>query len=150
MTRSTVRAEDVVEIHQLLAEYGHVVDARDWQRFRELFVADAHLDYTRAGAVEVFHDVDSITSWFEKANHPSAHHVVNIFVYEQDGEMRVRSKFFAPYTRETHAPKRWYGGDYDDIVVRTPHGWCFSSRTCSARWQYTVDVGPVPEHRRTW
>jgi 3-phenylpropionate/cinnamic acid dioxygenase small subunit len=150
MTRRTVPVEDVIAIQQLLAEYGHVVDARDWLRFRELFVTDARLDYTRAGADEVFTDVESITSWFERANHPSAHHVVNIFVFEQDAQVRVKSKFFAPYTRETHAPKRWYGGDYDDIVVSTPDGWRFRSRTCSGRWLYTVDEGPIPEHRRTW
>ena len=140
----------IIMIQQLLAEYGHVVDDRDWARFRELFVPDALLDYTKAGASEVFTGVDAITAWFEGANHPSAHHVVNVFVYERDGRVHVRSKFFAPYTRDTHVPKRWLGGDYDDVVVPTAQGWRFASRTCSARWQYTVDDGPIPNHRRTW
>ncbi len=65
----------------------------------------------------------------------------------------MRSKLFVPYTRPTHEPKRWYGGDYDDVVVRSPAGWRFTKRTCTARWLFTAD-GPdadsVPEHRRTW
>jgi 3-phenylpropionate/cinnamic acid dioxygenase small subunit len=147
---AAVPAEAVVAIGQLLAEYGHVVDHRDWARFRELFVPEARLDYTKAGATEVFTDVEAITAWFERANHPSAHHVVNVFVYAHDGEVRVRSKFFAPYTRDTHTPKRWYGGDYDDVVEPSEHGWRFRSRNCTARWQFTTDDEPIPEHRRTW
>ena len=62
-------------------------------------------------------------------------------MYEEDGEVRVRSKLFVPYTRPTHEPKRWYGGDYDDVVVRSPAGWRFTKRTCTARWLFTAD-GP--------
>lgn len=70
-----------------------------------------------------------------------------------DGEVRVKSKFWVPFTRDSHRPRRWYGGDYDDVVVRTADGWRFARRTCTARWQYTVvDAGDpsVPEGRRTF
>ena len=99
---------DLLMIHQLLAYYGHVVDDRDWARFDELFTPDAILDYTRAGAGAVFTGLDEIRAFFRDANHPSAHHVLNIVVTESGGEVRVRSKFFVPYTRETHMPKRWF------------------------------------------
>lgn len=36
----------VVAVQQLLAEYGHVVDPRDWPRFRELSVPEAVLGHT--------------------------------------------------------------------------------------------------------
>ena len=87
------------------------------------------------------------------ANHPSAHHVTNIVVSEEDGEVRVHSKFLAPYTRPSHDPRRWYGGDYHDVVVRTPAGWRFARRACTARWLLTPEVAAgeaIPEHRRTW
>ena len=48
-------------------------------------------------------------------------------------EVRVKSKFFAPFTRETHVPTRWYGGDYDDIVVKTDDGWRFAERILEDR-----------------
>ena len=88
---------------------------------------------------------------YADANHPSAHHVTNIVVFEQDGEVHVRSKVLAPYTRPTHDAVRWYGGDYDDIVVRAPDGWRFRRRVCTGRWQLTQGEGAgVTEHRRTW
>jgi 3-phenylpropionate/cinnamic acid dioxygenase small subunit len=116
-------ADDVLQIHQLLAYYGHVLDDRDWGALDEVFTVDAVLDYTRAGATAVLHGLDEVRTFFGDANHPSAHHTTNVVVVRRDGEVRVRSKFFVPYTRETHVPKRWYGGTYEE---------------------------PIPPHRRTW
>ncbi|WP_448624263.1 nuclear transport factor 2 family protein [Geodermatophilus sp. URMC 64] len=143
-------AYDLMMIHQLLGYYGHVVDDKDWERFDELFTPDATLDYTAAGAPAVYHGVEEIRAFFRSVDHPSAHHVVNIVVTERDGQVRVRSKFFAPYTRETHTPKRWKGGTYDDVVVSTDAGWRFAFRACTAAWQFTTDDEPVEPHRRTW
>ncbi len=50
--------------------------------------------------------------------------------------------------RLSHEPKRWYGGDYDDMVVATAEGWRFS--TCTGRWLLTLDEEDLPEHGRTW
>ena len=144
-------ASETIAIHQLLGLYGHIVDAKEWDRFAELFEADAVLDYTAVRAPHVLHGIEAIREYFRDANHPSAHHVTNIVVFERDGEVRVTSKFFAPYTRPTHDPLRWYGGDYDDVVVRTPDGCRFRRRTCTSRWQFTPgDQHDLPEHRRTW
>ena len=79
-----------------------------------------------------------------------ANHCVNIYVAERDGVVYVTSKFFSPYTRETHNPKRWKGGDYLDIVEDTPAGWRFRSRICVARWQFTSGLQPEDVRRRTW
>jgi 3-phenylpropionate/cinnamic acid dioxygenase small subunit len=146
-----MNATDIIEIHQLLGLYGHIVDAGEWDRFTELFEDDAVLDYTGVRAPRVFVGVAQIADYFRDANHPSAHHVTNIVVFERDGEVAVHSKFFAPYTRATHDPRRWYGGDYEDVVVRTDAGWRFRRRVCRSRWQFTP--GPqdeLTEHRRTF
>ena len=65
-------AGDIIEIHQLLGLYGHVVDAAEWDRFDELFVPDAELDYTGVRAPRVFRGVEEIREYFRDANHPSA------------------------------------------------------------------------------
>ena len=140
----------IVQVTQLLNQYGHIVDALEWDRFDELFLPDATLDYRPVGASDLFAGVEAIKEYFRHANHPSAHHVVNIFVYERDGEIRVKSKFFVPFTRASHHPVRWYGGDYDDIVANTPDGWRFRHRTCTPRWQLTTVEGDVPPLRHTW
>ncbi len=99
----------------------------------------------------MFHGLEEIREYFREANHPSAHHVTNIVVIEGGGEVRVMSKFLAPYTRATHDPPRWFGGDYDDVVVRTPEGWRFRRRVCTARWQFTPgEQEELAECRRTW
>jgi hypothetical protein len=144
-----VEAADIVMINQLLAFYGHIVDAKQWERFDELFLDDAVLDYTGVNAPQVYEGVDAIRGYFRDANHPSAHHVINVYVYEEGGQTKVKSKFFVPFTRPTHQPHRWYGGDYDDVVVETDRGWRFQRRVCTARWLYTTDEA-AEAHRRTW
>lgn len=145
---------DIILIHQLLGRYGHTIDARDWEAFAALFVADALLDYTQVRAPKVYHGIDEILGYFQPANHPPAHHVMNIVVDETAdaaGRVAVHSKFFVPFTREANDPKRFYGGDYHDVVVKTPDGWRFAEKVCVGRWQYTPETGDdVPEFRRTF
>src|SRR5688500_20233528 len=67
-------ADDVLEIQQLLAYYGHDLDDRDWGALDAVFTADAVLDYTRAGASAVLHGRDEVRAFYGGAKHPSAHH----------------------------------------------------------------------------
>ena len=98
-------ASDVIQVHQLLGLYGHIVDAAAWDRFEELFVDDAVLDFTGVRAPRVFEGIEEIREYFREANHPSAHHVTNIVVFEDDGAVRVKSKFFAPvHARDARSP----------------------------------------------
>jgi 3-phenylpropionate/cinnamic acid dioxygenase small subunit len=147
-------ALDIVLIHQLLAEYGHAIDAADWVRFAELFTSDAVVDYTAVRAPAVCHGIDEIVGYFVDANHPAAHYVTNVVVTEHDGVVDVRSKFLAPFTRQSHVPHRWYGGDYHDQVVRDAGGtWRFAKKACVPRWQFTAlpfDESAFAEHRRTF
>jgi 3-phenylpropionate/cinnamic acid dioxygenase small subunit len=148
---------DIVLIHQLLARYGHAIDQRDWAAFTELFVEDSSIDYRGGTGDVVRNGRDAVVQWFVEVDsrHPAAHHVTNIVVDEHadpDGRVAVHSKFIAPYTREAHHPKRLSGGDYRDVVVRTPSGWRFQHKQCIVRWNVAVrvEVDDVPEHRRTY
>lgn len=143
---------DLIEIHQLLAQYGHCLDARDWQALGDLFVDDAVLDYTPMRAPAVLNGVAEIIGWFSEVTHPSAHHVTNIVAVERDGEVHVHSKWIVPYTRAVHQPKRWAGGDYHDIVTKTAAGWRFARKECVGRWQLTMEEPGVEieERRRTY
>jgi 3-phenylpropionate/cinnamic acid dioxygenase small subunit len=149
-------AIDIVLVHQLVARYGHLIDRRQWDRFAELFVPDATIDY-RGGTGDVARTGrDAIVEWFRAIEdaHPPAHHVTNILVdeaAEPDGRVDVHSKFFAPFTRVEHVPKRLYGGEYHDIVVRTVDGWRFAHKQCLPTWQLAVVVDDTPpEHRLTY
>ena len=149
-----LKGTDIILIHQLLGRYGHLIDAREWDAFRDLFVPDAVLDYTAVRAPKVCHGIEEILEYFLAANHPPAHHVTNIVVDETAdpaGPVSVHSKFFVPFTRTSHVPVRFFGGDYRDEVVRTPSGWRFSMKSCVGRWQLTPGSGDdPPEVRRTF
>lgn len=145
---------DLILIHQLLGRYGHAIDHRDWDAFAALFMPDATIDYQGSTTRTVCTGIEEILDYFHIAPHPPAHHVTNIVVDETadpNGPVAVHSKFLAPFTREEHVPKRWYGGDYRDIVVRSPAGWRFSHKQCLPRWNLAVQIDTdVPEHRRTY
>ncbi|MEZ5218223.1 MAG: nuclear transport factor 2 family protein [Ilumatobacteraceae bacterium] len=147
-------AIDLILIHQLLGRYGHTIDHRDWDAFAALFVPDATIDYQGSTSRIECRGIDEILDYFREANHPPAHHVSNIVVDEfadPKGPVPVHSKFLAPFTRPEHEPKRWYGGDYHDVVVNTADGWRFSHKQCLPRWNLTVQVDEdVPAHRRTY
>jgi 3-phenylpropionate/cinnamic acid dioxygenase small subunit len=149
-------ATDLILIHQLLGRYGHTIDQRDWDAFEKLFVADATIDYIGGTGRTVRDGRQAVVAWFRQgdADHPPAHHVTNIVVDDSadpDGPVSVHSKFIAPFTREQHVPKRLYGGDYHDVVVRTSEGWRFSHKHCIPRWNLAVQIDhDVPEHRRTY
>src|SRR6185369_15609066 len=64
LSGARVDAIDLIEIHQLLGQYGHVVDAGEWHRFDELFTADAVLDYTGVRVPDVLHGRDAIVEFF--------------------------------------------------------------------------------------
>lgn len=151
-----IEAADIILIHQLLGRYGHTIDHRDWDAFAALFVPDASIDYQGSTATVVREGRDAIVEWFRSVgdSHPPAHHVTNIVVddaADPGGPVSVHSKFLAPYTRTAHSPKRLYGGDYRDVVVRTPAGWRFVHKQCIPRWNVAVQVDDdVPEHRRTF
>ncbi len=153
--RVAVDALDIVLIHQLIGQYGHALDAADWALFADLFTDDAVLDYTAVRAPAPCRGIAEILAYFQAGNRPAAHHVTNIVVAAADGGVvEVHSKFLAPFTRETHVPHRWYGGDYHDSVVRDPTGtWRFAKKVCTPRWQFTAapfDEAGIDEHRRSF
>jgi 3-phenylpropionate/cinnamic acid dioxygenase small subunit len=147
---------DIILIHQLLGRYGHTIDHRRWDDFADLFVPDATIDYRGGSGGVERHGRDAIVAWFRELEdaHPPAHHVSNIVVDELadvSGRVDVHSKFLAPYTRPDHVPKRLYGGDYHDVVMKTATGWRFVHKQCIPRWQLAVQVDETaPDHRLTY
>ena len=47
--RTTDMSEEA-EIAALLYRYARAVDSKDWELYRSVFTADAHIDYSSAGA----------------------------------------------------------------------------------------------------
>lgn len=117
--------QDRAEIADLVNNYGHFIDHRDWDSVSELFVADAVFDSTDTGGERV-HGLDSILArWKKSRNHPLAHHAMNIVIREDaDGTVRVISKGLAVGFKG-----RVGSVTYRDVVVKTPHGWRIAERS---------------------
>ena len=116
---------DVLAIHQLLALYGHIIDAREWQRVDELFTERTIYDMRDFG-LGVVHGAAAIRAQWSRADalHPLAHHATSIIVSEDaDGTVRVLSKGLGVGRRG-----RVGSVTYRDVVERTAAGWRFASR----------------------
>lgn len=119
---------DIVEIQQLMAHYGHLVDAKHWHRLGEVFSDDGVFDVTAYGAGR-YKGLAAVRAFFEGAAHPPAHHATNLYVYEDAGGVRALSKYAVP-----GESGRMFGGDYQDTLARAPSGWRLSERVVTQRW----------------
>jgi SnoaL-like domain len=121
---------DILAIHELLGLYGHIIDAREWERVDELFTHDCTYDMTQFGLGVVYGAQAVRALWAgPDAAHPLAHHATNIIVSQgPDGTVRVLSKGLGV------GPNGRVGSvTYRDIVIRTRSGWRFVARTGELR-----------------
>lgn len=129
--------DDITQIQQVQALYGHAVDWPDQSLLAKVFTTDAIFDGRQAGKDSYHEGLAAITAWFAqgKPPHPKVHHMMNVWVYEDGDTVRVKAKWLV----KSHYDGNVYLGDYDDIMKRTPEGWRIKHRTVTAR-----DPGPLP------
>ena len=137
MPEPALDPRDVLAIHQLLAWYGHCLDDKEFDRLTEVFTPDAMVFFVGRDRPPI-EGIDAIVEFFTDAAGSSAHHVSNILLRAEQGEVHVKSTFFVPYTRPEHDPHRWYGGTYDDVLIETDDGWRIRRRLVTGRWQLTT------------
>ena len=119
--------EDTTAIHELMADYGHVVDDHDWDRAHEVFVEDFVFDMSAAGRPDL-HGIADIVANF-KGRNMYAHLTVGTTLLEgDDGVVRGHSKFIG-FPNEGPPVT----GDYHDEIVRTAAGWRLRRRRAEIR-----------------
>jgi SnoaL-like domain len=122
---------DIVEIQQLMAAYGHAVDAPDQSLLPLIFTEDAQFDGRPCGD-KLYVGLKAISDWFARGKppHPPAHHMTNVWVREEAGKVKVSGKFIVVDERDGQVCM----GDYDDTVVRSDAGWRIKHRICTYRF----------------
>jgi ketosteroid isomerase-like protein len=136
---------DVLAIHHLVAQYGHVVDSGDVERLAEVFTADAIFDASAFGQ-GVHEGLAAIRAIFALGAppHPPAHLTTNVVVdrdRDGDGDGWTAHSKWLTIDRETAGVR---SGDYRDRVVATDAGWRIAHRAITIRFY----VGTVPEAPR--
>ena len=135
--KNSVNQQDIVEIQQVQALYGHAVDWPDQSLLPKVFTKDAIFDGRKSGGERQYYaGLDAISAWFAlgKPPHPRVHHMMNVWVYEEGGEVRVKGKWIVRAIQDGVI----YFGDYDDVMERTPVGWRIKHRIVTTR-----DPGPT-------
>ena len=121
-----LEAIDRILIHELISDYGHLIDAREFSRLGENMTADVVYDMT-AFELGVAHGLDEVIAMWTRpdAHHPLAHHATNVVITEHpDGTVRVRSKGIGVGFKG-----RVGTVTYLDVVRKTPAGWRIAART---------------------
>lgn len=118
---SPVGLEDRLDLHELAARYGDLIDARDWAGLAEVFTEDAVFDLTDTGGPRLT-GLDAIRAFMNTARHPHTHLITNVQVVPGD-PMELRSRVIGILD-----DRRVGSGWYRDDVVRTPNGWRVRTR----------------------
>jgi ketosteroid isomerase-like protein len=127
----TLAHQDIVEIQQVQALYGHAVDWPDQSLLAKVFTQDAVFDGRPCGGNDLYEGLAAIAAWFGlgKPPHPNVHHMMNVWVYEEGGRVRVKAKWLVRNPKDGNI----YLGDYDDVMQRTPDGWRIQHRIVTTR-----------------
>jgi hypothetical protein len=125
--------QDRLELHEIAARYGDMIDERDWEGLGLVFTPDAVFDATDLG-MPLLNSLDAIRKHMDKTpHHPLGHHITNIYVLTEGDQVILRSRIIAAGHRG-----RVSSASYRDRVVKTPHGWRIKHRLCTLRRTWRV------------
>jgi len=125
----TLSTDDRLAIHELISLHGHLADDGGAEHLDQLLTDDARYDIEDFG-LGVVVGLPALRELWTAApgDQPLGHHVTNVIITENDGDVRVRSKGLSVMANGAAGTVV-----YDDTVVRTSAGWRISSRKVVAR-----------------
>jgi SnoaL-like domain len=132
---------DLAEIQQTLALFGHIFDAGDFAALDQVFSDDVVVQGTIGRGYTVT-GIDACRE-FTRNRKPDTpdHNMLNTIVFvDDDGIVRVRSRYIAPLIGGGV-----HSGDHFDIVTRTPEGWRISYLLSVHRNPASLEFTPPPE-----
>jgi hypothetical protein len=122
-----VKLEDRLDLLELQALYGHILDRHEWGRLDEIYADDAVFDATSVG-VPAMHGLAEIREKLiplEESGVTLAHHSTNAVVLEAgETSARMLSKYITH-----HLTAAVSFGEYEDELVKTADGWRIARRT---------------------
>jgi hypothetical protein len=133
MTLSLQQISDRLEIQDLLVDYSHAIDTRDFNALDDIFTADAHVDYSEMGGSAG--SLAETKAFLEDAmkNFASFQHMVatSKVVFEGSDLAKGRTICWNPMVVDKGEGKThvfFCGLWYRDTFVRTEAGWRIKDR----------------------
>jgi len=143
MTLSLQEISDRLEIQDMLYEYAEIIDKKDFDRLRDVFSEDAHIDYSAfGGAVGSLEEIikflkEAMTDIFPNTQHLNA----NVQIKVEGDTASGRVMCFNPM--EMNLPEGgtqvvMFGLWYVDKYVRTEKGWRIQKRSEEKSWAFNL------------
>ena len=125
--------EDFVDIHHLLARYGHVIDEAvtvgRWGGLEEIFTTDIIFDARPAG-YDLMSGIDVVREAWSTGmvKHPRGHHATNVMITGIDGDLAsVTSKGISVFVGDSGTGEV-SSVIYRDELRRQANGWRIARR----------------------
>lgn len=134
------QAVDRLEIQNILTRYCTAIDSKRYEMLDEVFTPEAFIDYTSAGGAKG--QFPEIREWLESTLvlFPVTQHVVSNFdIVVRGDEATSRCVFFNPMglgLPDGTVRMLFFGGYYNDRLVRTGAGWRIIERIEESTWSY--------------
>ena len=129
----TLTADDRIELHELVARYGNVVDDCDLAALGSVYADDAVMVLLLANGREVRKQgLAEIGEFLAGSNSTNAHILTNVTTAVEDGDVVLRYRMGAPPSSRTGAAEL-FSIDYRDVCVRTDAGWRLAHHTITMR-----------------
>ncbi len=134
---------DRAQICDLLDDYAHGIDTRDFDLVASLFTEDARLDYTSSGGPAASRN--EVIDWL-RASLPAVtltqHLLTNRRIRVDGDTATATTELLNPLLFEGDAATTLLllGGRYDDHLRRLPKGWRIERRVHATTWT----AGPIP------
>ena len=143
MTLSLQEISDRLEIQDMLYEYANIIDKQEFDRLRDIFSEDAHIDYSAfGGAVGNREEIikflnEAMVDVFSNTQHLNA----NIQIKVEGDNATGRVMCFNPM--EMNIPDNgthvfMLGLWYVDKYVRTEKGWRIKERMEEKSWAFNL------------
>lgn len=113
-----------LEIQEALARYARGVDSKQFDLWKDVFTADAVLDFSQVGHAPGSRD--EVIAYFAAAlaQVPMTQHFISNVEYEFAGDRaKVRAMFYNPMQLPGMTDLSYCGGYYHHEFVHTPDGW---------------------------
>ena len=133
---------DRLEIQQVMTDYAHAVDTRDFEALDRIFTPDAFIDYTAMGGIQG--DYPTVKAWLPQAlqHFPGYMHFIGNTLFELNGdEASGKIACFNPMvvpTADGGTETMFLGLWYVDRYRRTAQGWRIVERSERKSYEHNM------------